>query len=102
MATDLKTPGKIYDSELHTQMDMLPSAEEVSAVVSQLKADDLREFAAAIMNASVQSALSGHIDIEAIRFLNGWFASMEETIAAGDDIEEILSRRRASDNPEDR
>lgn len=100
MTTDLKTPGKIDDDELHAQIDMLPSPEEVSSVVSQLETDDLREFATAVMNTSVQAALSGHVDIETIRFLNGWFASMEETIAAGGDIEEILSRRRASDNPE--
>ncbi len=102
MATDLKTLGKIDDGELHAQIDMLPNPEEVSAVVSQLNADDLREFATAVMNASVQAALSGHVDIETIRFLNGWFASMEETIAAGGDIDEILSRRRAPDNPVNR
>ena len=96
MATDLKTPGKIDDGELHAQISMLPNSEEVSVVVSQLKADDLREFATAIMNASVQAALSGQVDIETIRFLNGWFASMEETIAASDDIEDILSRRRVA------
>ena len=100
MTTDLKTPGKIDDDELHAQIDMLPSPEEVSSVVSQLETEDLREFATAVMNTSVQAALSGHVDIETIRFLNGWFASMEETIAAGGDIEEILSRRRASDHPE--
>lgn len=101
MAIDFKTPGKIDDSELHAQIDMLPNPEEVSAVVSQLKTDDLREFATAIMNASVQAVLSGHIDIETTRFLNGWFASMEETIAAGDDIDAILSRRRAPENFDD-
>ena len=46
------------------------------------------------MNAAVDSAHKGHADLDTIRFLNGWFASMEETIAAGDHIEEILSRRR--------
>ena len=102
MATDLKAPGKIDDGELHAQIGMLPNSEEVSVVVSQLKPDDLREFATAVMNASVQAALSGHVDIETIRFLNGWFASMGETIVAGDDIEDILSRRRAPENSEDR
>lgn len=98
MAMNTGTLSEVDDAELHAQIDMLPSAEEVSKVFSQLKMADLREFAAAVMNASVESAHRGHIDIETIRFLNGWFASMEETIAAGDDIEEILSRRRASGN----
>ncbi len=98
MATDLETRRKADDSELRAQIDMLPNPKEVSAVVSKLSIEDLREFATAIMNASVKSARSEHADIEMIRYLNGWFASMEETIAAGDDIEEILSRRRASGN----
>ena len=98
MAMNTGTLHEVDDAELHAQIDMLPSAEEVSEVVAQLKTADLREFAAAVMTASVESAHRGHIDIETIRFLNGWFASMEETIAAGDDIEGILSRRRASEN----
>ena len=73
---------------------MLPSPDEVTTVVSQLAIDDLREFASSIMNAAVDSAHKGHVDLDTIRFLNGWFASMEETIAAGDHLEEILSRRR--------
>ena len=82
-----------YEDELSSQIEMLPNPEEVSTVVSQLDTDDLREFATAIMNASVDSAYRGRLDLVTIRFLNGWFASMEEMIAAGDDLEEILSRR---------
>ncbi len=78
---------------------MLPNPVEVSSVVRQLDMDDLREFAASIMNVAVDSAHKGHSDLGTIRFLNSWFASMEETIAAGDDIEEILSRRRHSRDP---
>ena len=98
MAMNTGTLREVDDAELHAQIEMLPSAEEVSEVVSQLKTADLREFAVSVMNASVESAHRGRIDIQTVRFLNGWFASMEETIAAGDDIEEILSRRRASGN----
>ena len=82
------------DEEVIAQIKMLPSPREVSTVICQLDVDDLREFAASIMNAAVDSAHKGHADLDTIRFLNGWFASMEETIAAGDHIEEILSRRR--------
>ena len=97
MAIDLEAL-RIADEELSAQVKMLPNPDEVSAVVAQLEMDDLREFAAAIMNAAVASARSGNADMDTIRLLNGWFASMEETIAAGDDLEEILSRRR---NPKD-
>ena len=81
---------------------MLPSPDEVTTVVSQLAIDDLREFASSIMNAAVDSAHKGHVDLDTIRFLNGWFASMEETIAAGDHLEEILSRRRKLRAPANR
>lgn len=91
------TPARINDhlndEEISAQTEMLPSPEEVSAVIAQLEADDLREFAASVMNAAVDSARMGHVDLDRIRLLNGWFASMEETVAAGDYLEEILSRR---------
>ena len=40
--------------------------------------------------------------MDTILFLNGWFASMEETISAGDQIKEILSRRRKPRRPSNR
>ncbi len=86
--------------EMSVQLEMLPSPDEVSAVVSQLENDDLREFAVAVMNAAVHTARNGAANIEDIRLLNGWFASMEETVAAGDDLQEILSRRRATEAAE--
>ena len=70
------------DEELVTQIQMLPDPDEVSAVVCQLGADDLRAFATSIMNAAADSARKGHADLDTIRILNDWFASMEETAAA--------------------
>ena len=93
MALDLQAVETASD-ERSIQIEMLPSAEEVAAIVSRLDMDDLREFAIAIMNVAVASAQSGCVDMETVRLLNGWFASMEETVAAGDDMEDILSRRR--------
>ena len=90
------------DGEAHAQLEMLPGPDEVSAIVSQLGIDNLREFAASIMNAAVDSAHKGHVDLDTVRFLNGWFASMEETVAAGDRLEEILSRRRKCREPANR
>ena len=71
------------DEELSAQLEMLPDARAVSAVVSQLEPSDLREFAASIVNIAVNYARRETSDIDAVRLLNGWFASMEETIAAG-------------------
>ena len=87
------------DEEISPQTEMLPNPEEVSAVIAQLETDDLREFAASVMNAAVDSARMGHVDLDRIRLLNGWFASMEETVAAGDYLEEILSRRYTRRGP---
>jgi hypothetical protein len=83
----------LRDEELSAQLKMLPSPGEVSTVVSQLEIDDLRDFAGSIMNVAVNAAQEGHADLNTIRLLNGWFASMEETIAAADELEEIMSRR---------
>ena len=82
------------DEDLMAQIEMLPDYGEVSTAVNQLSIEDMRAFATAIMNAAADSARKGHVDLDTIRLLNDWFASMEETIYAGDELEEILSRRR--------
>ena len=87
-------PHHSSDEDLMIQVEMLPNHGEVSAVVNQLSIDDLRAFATAIMNAATDSARKGHVDLDTAQLLNDWFASMEETIYAGDSLEEILSRRR--------
>ena len=81
------------NEERHGQLAMLPTPSEVEAVISQLSKKHLREFAAAIMATAVESARWGRVNLETIRLLNGWFATMEEIVAAGDQLEEILSRR---------
>lgn len=90
------------DEELTSQIAMLPDHREVSAIVRQLDIDDLRVFATAIMNAAADSARKGHADLVTVRLLNDWFASMEETSAAGDSLEEIQSRRRKRRGSESR
>ena len=97
-----RTAGRVEanpNEELDAQLEMLPDPRAVSTVVSQLDPSDLREFAASIMNVAVDYARKETSDIDAVRLLNGWFASMEETISAGDELEEILSRRRDSGSP---
>ena len=78
---------------MREQMELLPSPDEVVAVVGHLEVKDLQEFACAIMDTAVRAALDGVLSIDSVRLLNSWFGSMEETVAAGDSIDEILSRR---------
>ena len=84
----------LADEDLSAQLGILPTVDEVSTVVGKLKIRDLREFAASIMNIAVDSAHKGHASLDTVRLLNDWFATMEQLIAAGDDIDEILSRRK--------
>jgi len=91
----VKQPEADIDEELNAQLAMLPDAHEVSTVVAQLELGDLREFAAATMNVATDHAQKRTTDMETVRLLNGWFASMEATIAGGHDMDEILSRRRS-------
>ncbi len=93
MALDLQAV-ETAGEERSIQIEMLPSADEVEEVVSRLEIDDLRGFADAVMNAAVDVIRNGDTDLETIRLLNDWFASMEETVAAGEDMGDILARRR--------
>ena len=75
------------------QVKMLPTPDDVASVVARLDVEDLRQFTAAIMNCAVASARAGVLDLDSVRLLNSWFGSMEETLAAGKSIDEVLDRR---------
>jgi hypothetical protein len=79
--------------ETEVQLSMFPTPEASVALVENTSIDDLREFTVAIMEIVFALARRAR-DLDVIRLLNGWVASLEETIAAGDDLDEILSRRR--------
>lgn len=97
-----KTP-RVYDREdINDQLDMLPTDDEILTVTSELEKDDLLEFATSIMSIAVKSARLGNLDIDTIRSINGWFASIEATVAAGSRLESILARRRKPRQPVDR
>ena len=76
LSDDPGMPDVIGDDELSSQINMLPSPSEVSYVVGRLDADDLREFTVSIMNAAVDSVHKERADLDTVRLLNGWFASM--------------------------
>ena len=79
--------------ETEVQLSMFPTPEASVALVENTSIDDLREFTVAIMEIVFDLARRAR-DLDVIRLLNGWIASLEETIAAGADLDEILSRRR--------
>ena len=75
------------------QLEMLPNPDEVLTIINKLELGDLREFAVAITNVAVDSARNGHADLDTITLINDWFATAEELVAAGDSLDEILSRK---------
>lgn len=79
--------------ETEIQLSMFPTPEHSVDLVDNTSLDDLREFTIAIMEIVIDLARRTR-DLDVIRLLNGLIASLEETIAAGDDLDEILSRRR--------
>ena len=71
--------------ELRGQIRMLPSAEDIEAIVSEVDPGYLRGFATAIMTVAADEARRECMGLEAVSQLNGWFATMEELVAAGVD-----------------
>ena len=82
------------DEELSSQLDKLPSPEEVEELFSVLRVATLRELSAEIVNSGIEHA-KGNIDrLEYVELLNSWIATAEETVAAGRNTSRIASRRR--------
>ena len=90
-----------HDEELGGQLEMLPNPDEVRSAINKLELRDLREFAKAITNVAVDSARKGHTDIDTITLINDWFATVEELVAAGDSIDDILSKKLSPIEPVD-
>ena len=68
--------------EMYEQIRRLPSAEDVEAILSEVDHHGrLREFATAIMRVAVAEARRECMGLKAVKQLNGWFATMEETVA---------------------
>ena len=80
-------------SDRSIQLELLPAGHEIAIIVDQLSKDDLQELAQAVVGIVVTSARQGNIDLPHLRLFNEWWGSMEETVAAGDCLDEILERR---------
>ena len=75
-------------------MDELPTSEEVEALIYALDVPTLRELSSAILTASIDYAQGRSEKLANLQMLNSWIATAEETVAAGEDMDEILARRK--------
>ena len=82
------------DEELSSQLDKLPSPEEVEELFSVLRVATLRELSAEIVNSSIEHAKGKITRVEYLELVNSWIATAEETVAAGRNVSRIAARRR--------
>lgn len=80
------------DEDYAAQVELLPDPEQIDTVVRSLAIEVLRDYSCAVTGCAVSMFQSGRADLDTLRTLNGWFASMEEILDAGDALGEILSR----------
>ena len=82
------------EDKLRSHIDELPTSEEVEELVHALDPPTLREFSSAILTDSI-AYVEGRCDkLAYLQILNSWIATAEETVAAGEDMDEILARRK--------
>ena len=82
------------DEELSSQLDKLPSPEEVEELFSVLRVTTLRELSAEIVNRSIEHAKGKISRVEYLELVNSWIATAEETVAASRNASRIAGRRR--------
>jgi hypothetical protein len=79
------------------QVEMMPTGTEIEFLVTRLPHDDLKTLSCGFIASAVEAASKGQIHVDAIVELNGWLSTMEETLDAGDTIDELLARRDDAD-----
>lgn len=79
--------------EWEGQLAMLPTLDEVTGVVRNLPVEQLRDYSIAITTIAVDLFRSWSLDLQALRDLNGWYATAEEIAVLGDRVDEILALR---------
>ena len=82
------------EDKLRSHIDELPTSEEVEELVHALDAPTLRELSSAILTASIEYVEGRSDKLAYLQILNIWIATAEETVAAGEDMDEILARRK--------
>lgn len=80
--------------ELSGHLDKLPTSAEIEELIAALDVPTLREMSSAILTASIDYVAGRSDKLQYLELLNSWVATAEETIASGEDIEKILSRRK--------
>ena len=93
----MKSPTKfnvgILD-ELSGHLDKLPTSAEVEELICALDVPTLREMSAAMLTASIDYVEGRNDKLQYLELLNSWIATAEETIAAGEDLDKILAKRK--------
>ena len=86
---DMRTEDELLDS-----LGGFPTAEEIEELVNALDVPSLRGMSSAILTVSVDYS-EGRLDKPTYRkILKSWIATAEEAVAAGEDIDAILARRK--------
>ena len=80
--------------ELASQLDKLPTSEEIEELICTLDVSTLREMSSAMLTASINYMNGREDKLQYLELLNSWIATAEETIAAGEDVGKILGRRK--------
>ena len=94
---DMENPTKLdtrTEDGLLDSFGEFPTAEEIEELVNGLDVPTLRGMSSAILTAGVDYS-EGRLDKPAYwKILKSWIATAEETVAAGEDIDAILARRK--------
>ena len=80
--------------ELSGHLDKLPTTKEVEEIIYALDVPTLREMSAAMLTASIDYVEGRTDKLQYLELLNSWIATAEETIAAGEDLDKVLAKRK--------
>ena len=71
-----------------------PTKQEIKELVNALDVPTLREMSSEILTACIEFSEGGVDKPTYLQLLKSWIATAEETVAAGEDIDAILARRK--------
>lgn len=89
--------GRTEDS-IQSQLEQLPTEEQVNLLVQLLRRAELREIAAGVINDVAAGCKSGDI-LEVTKAINGWVATAEETATSRRKLRYIIAARERMRQP---
>ena len=88
--------GYELDEQLRDHIERFLTAEEIEHLCATLKVSDLRQMAAEVVIASIESVKGNTSQLELATLINSWLATAEETVAAGKNAGRIAARRKSN------